>query len=89
MSVDTDNTTGEVLAVYFQFRKGTVHETREFADGVALADYNRRGELIGIELLAPCKVTIVDSIAANEPASARRDAKKFMRQSGPRTMVVA
>lgn len=89
ISVTTDDSTGDVLAVYFQIRKGKVHETREYAEGAALADYNKRGELIGIELLAPCKVSIVDQLAANESAAMRRQTKRFMRKAGPRQMVAA
>jgi len=89
ISVTIDDNTGEVLAVYFQIRKGKVHETREYAEGAAFADYNRNGELIGIELLAPCKVSIVDQLAANEPAIMRRETKRFMRKAGPRQMVAA
>ena len=89
LAVETDVATGDILAVYFQIRKGKVHETREFADGVALADYKSNGELIGIELLAPCKTTIVDQLAANEPAAMRRETKKFMKDAGPRKMVLA
>ncbi|MAG94478.1 MAG: hypothetical protein CMJ48_12110 [Planctomycetaceae bacterium] len=89
ISITADSETGEILAVYFQIRKGKVHKTCEYADGAALADYALNGELLGIELIAPCKATIVDTIAANESASTRRDAKRFMRDSGPRKMVTA
>jgi uncharacterized protein YuzE len=87
LSIDTDNASGEVVAVYFQIRKGRSHETREFADGAAFADYNANGELIGIELLAPCRVSIVDQLAANEPLEVRRKTKRFLRESGPRRMI--
>jgi len=89
ISITINDTTGEVVAVYFKVRKGRVHETREYAEGAAFADYNRRGELIGIELLAPCKVSIVDQLAANESAIMRRETKRFMRKAGPRQMVAA
>ena len=89
VSVMTENDTGDVLAVYFQIRKGKVHETREFADGVAFADYNKHGELIGVELLAPCNVSIVDQLARNETAAVRRRTKSFMKSAGPRQMIAA
>lgn len=87
ISITTDNTTGAVLSAYFQIRKGKVHTTREFANGNALADYNRDGELLGVELIGPCKVTIVDQLAANEPAEFRKMAKTFIKQAGPRELV--
>ena len=89
VTITTENTTGSLVSVYFQIRKGKVHETREFADGAAFADYNKNGELIGIELLAPCSVTIVDQLAANETKAMRVKTKRFMRESGPRKMVLA
>jgi uncharacterized protein YuzE len=87
VTVTTDDGTGEVLSAYFQIRKGTSHQTVEFADGAAFADYNRHGELIGIELLAPCKVSVVDQLAANESRDVRMRTKQFIRNSGPRTLV--
>lgn len=89
VSVTTDTLTGEVLAVYFQIRRGRVHVTREYAEGAAVADYNKSGELMGIELLEPCKVQIVDQLAEAEPVGMRRDVKRFMRKSGPPALVSA
>ena len=89
VTIETQDSTGEVLAVYFQIRKGKSAQLREFSDGAACADYNKRGELLGIELLAPCKVSIVDQIASEESVSLRRQAKRFMKSSGPRQMVPA
>jgi hypothetical protein len=87
--VTVDDTTGDPLSVFFRIRKGRVHETREFADGAAFADYDKNGQLLGIELLAPCRVTIVDQLAANEPAEMRKRTKRFMRENGPRFFVAA
>ena len=89
ISITTDESTGEVLSVYFQIRKGKALETREFADGAAFADYNKTGELVGVELLAPCKVSVVDQLAENEPSHVRSRTKKFIRTAGPRQMVAA
>ena len=89
LTTTIDDETGDVLSVYFQIRKGKVHETREFADGAAFADYNSYGELLGIELLGPCQVSVVDQLAANEPLVMRQRTKKFMKTAGPRQMVAA
>ena len=89
VSIETDDATGDVLAVYFQVRRGKSHETREFERGKVFADYNRRGELLGIEMLAPCKVSVVDKLAKHEPDQFRRRTKQFMKRSGPRRMVPA
>ena len=87
--VAVDERTGETISAYFQIRAGKVHETREFADGAAFADYDKAGYLLGVEFLAPCKVEIVDQLAANEPVSLRSKAKAFMRRNGPPSMIAA
>jgi len=84
LSVSTDRETGETLAVYFRIRNGQVAETKEFADGSAFADYDRQGRLLGIELLGPCEITVLDRIARKEPK-----AKKFIRNAIPRHMAIA
>ena len=89
VTVDTDDSTGQVLAAYFRIRKGKVNKTVEFAKGNVFADYDRRGQLIGIELLGPCNVAIVDKLAPDEPAEARRCTKRFLREAGPAAMVAA
>jgi uncharacterized protein YuzE len=89
VTVTTDDATGDVLAVYFHIREGRVRETREFAKGNAFADYDIKGRLLGIELLGPCSVAVVDQMAKEEPAELRKKTKKFMRQSGPPAMIAA
>ena len=88
-SITTDELTGRVLAAYFHIRKGHAHETREFGNGAVLADYNNRGELIGLEIIAPCRVTIVDQLAANEPADIIKKTKKLLRENCPRPLIAA
>ena len=83
VSVETHDQTGEVLATYFQVRKGKVAVTKEYADGNAFADYDRKGRLLGIELLAPCKAEVLDRIAKQATA------KRFVRGAVPRAMLVA
>jgi hypothetical protein len=87
VQVTTDDTTGVVQSVYFKIRGGRVLQTVEFEDGAAFADYNRYGELIGIELLGPCKVSVVDKLAANESKEARLKVKEYVKNSGPRALV--
>ena len=59
VSVETRNQTGEVLAVYFQVRKGKTKLTKEHAGGNVFADYDKRGKLLGIEMLAPCRASVL------------------------------
>lgn len=87
--IDTDDTTGDVLAVYFRIRSGRVRETVEFADGAAFADYDLNGMLLGIELIAPCNVSIVDKIAKKEPVELRKQTKKFLKNTCPPHLLAA
>jgi uncharacterized protein YuzE len=81
VNVENDPNTGRIVAVYFQIRKGTSAKIREHADGALFADYDRRGKLLGIELLAPCTARVLDRIAGESSA------KRFVRQSVPRGML--
>jgi len=87
LSVETDDATGEVLAVYFQFRRGKTYENREFENGDVFADYNQRGELLGVEFLAPASVAVLNKVASQEPPDVRRKTKRFVRDSGPRAFI--
>ena len=82
--IEVDEQTGKVVAVYFYIRPGKAAETREYADSRALADYDRQGNLLGIELLGPCEVAILDKISRKEPAPV----KHFLRGSIPREMAL-
>ena len=89
VEIETEDATGDVLAVYFQVRKGKYDHIKEFEDGAAVADYDKNGYLLGVELLAPCKVKIVDELAKEEPPAWRSNIKRFMRSTGPRELVPA
>lgn len=76
---ELDHRTGRTMAIYFQFRKGDVHETREVVEGKAFADYDKKGILLGIEMLAPCKAEVLTRITTEEPV------KAFIRTKLPKT----
>jgi uncharacterized protein YuzE len=82
LSVETRDTTGEVMAVYFQIRKGKSHRTQEYAEGNVFADYDKHGDLLGIEMLAPCRASVLNKIAKATPE------KRFVQQTIPRGMLV-
>ncbi len=84
LTVTNDNRTGEILAVYLRIRKGKVEKVRELQDGAAFANFGKKGELLGIEMLAPCRLSVLDRIARNE-----RQTRKFIRGNVPRDMVLA
>ena len=81
VSVETRNETGEVLAVYFQVRKGKTKVTKERAGGNVFADYDKHGTLIGFEVLGPCRASVLDNIAG------QASAKRFVRSAIPQGML--
>ncbi len=89
VEVTTKEETGEIVSAYFQVRGTKVFETREFAEGSVFADYDQNGYLVGIEILSPCAVTIVDRLAKHESIDVRQRTKQFMKQAGPRGLVLA
>jgi uncharacterized protein YuzE len=84
ISVSTDETTGKLIAAYLSIRDGESAETVEVEEDRAYADYDAAGRLIGIELLAPCHVKVLDSITEAEPPEVR----EFLHSSPPRSMVL-
>jgi uncharacterized protein YuzE len=83
VSISTDEATGALLAVYFRIRKGQVALTKEFEKGNVFADYGHQGQLLGIELLGPCEIALLEKIARKETK-----AKHFVRRSIPREMAI-
>jgi hypothetical protein len=84
LDASVDETTGRVVAVYLRVREGEVARTKEVKDGYAYADYDADGVLLGIELLGPCEVEVLDSISESEPEPVRR----FLRGGTPHELVV-
>lgn len=85
LDVSFSEATGEAIAAYLRVREGTVAETREASEGVAFADYGSDGRLLGIELLAPCTLAVMDRVGRNEPEPVQR----FLRGGPPRELIVA
>jgi hypothetical protein len=85
MEVSFNETTGEPVGAYLRVREGKVKETKEVSEGVAFADYGEDGLLLGIELLAPCQVEVLDRLSEREPEPVRR----FLRSGVRREMICA
>ena len=85
LDVSFSETTGEPVAAYMRVRAGAVATTKEVSEGAAFADYAADGRLLGIELLAPCSIEVMDRLGANEAESVRR----FLRGGPPRELIVA
>jgi uncharacterized protein YuzE len=82
--VSTDEKTGKLLAAYIRIRAGKAVETVEVEEDRAYADYDARGHLIGIELLAPCRVQVLDHLVREEP----KEVREFLHASPPASMVL-
>ena len=85
LDVSIDERTGTIRSAYLRIRRGTVHETREISAGSAFADYDKSGLLLGIELLGPCDVKVLDRLSRKEPDKVKR----FVLGSPPRELVSA
>ena len=85
LTVSFSDTTGEPVAAYLRVREGVVATTKEVSEGVAFADYSTTGSLLGIELLAPCSLAVMDQLGQNEAEPVRR----FLRGGPPRELIVA
>ena len=87
VKIEVQEKSGEVTAVYFQVREGKAARVKEFASGAVFANYNRKGELLGVAMLAPCEAHVLDKIAEVEPKQFRQQTKNFLRKSAPRAML--
>jgi uncharacterized protein YuzE len=84
VKVEVEKSTGRILAAYFQVRAGKVARTEEFANGNVFADYNRKGELLGIEQLGPCDARVFNRIAAKD-----KRIRDFLKATVPAAMAIA
>lgn len=64
VTVQTDPESKKVLAVYFQIAEGKVHKTVPIDEGKCYVDEDRRGKILGVEMLSPGELKIlVQSVA--------------------------
>jgi uncharacterized protein YuzE len=80
LEVSYNDTTGEPVAAYLRIREGKVTETKEISEGVAFAYYGADGDLLGIELLAPCQMDVLDRVSEQEPESVQRCLRSGVRK---------
>lgn len=80
MEVSFSETTGEPIAAYLRVREGPVAETREISEGIVFADYDVDGVLVGIELLAPCGIEVLERLSANETGPVRHFLSRGVRK---------
>jgi uncharacterized protein YuzE len=67
VSFQFDDDSNKVLAVYFELAQGDVHKTVEVSEGECYVDVDRKGKLLGVEMLVPGHLKI----------NARKVARKY------------
>ena len=77
---------GTLEAAYIRFQEGKVAKTREIIKDVLLADYNSRNELLGIEMLAPVRLSDLTNLV-DQPR--RKPFRRFTKQTAPDEFLVA
>ena len=77
---------GTLEAVYISLRDAKIHKTQEIKRNALLADFDGRGNLVGIEILAPVQISKITKLA-EEPI--RRNFRSFVKRSIPDELVLA
>ena len=75
---------GTLEAVYIRISNHKVAKTDEVIEDVLLVDLDSRGELVGIEILAPVKLSKITQIVEKPRRAAFR---KFVKQAAPKDLV--
>jgi len=77
---------GTLEAAYITVMDGKAAKTVEIVEDILLADYDRMGRLIGIEILAPVKISkIIPLIDADR----RKPFRNFVRTQAPEELVLS
>lgn len=74
---------GSLEAAYLRISDKQVASTEELVESVLLVDFDQGGRLVGIEILAPVKITQVLQLADRLEASQRSAFENFVRSSAP------
>ena len=77
---------GTPEAVYIRFSRSRVARTKEIESDSLLADYDARQRLVGIEVLAPVRLSQLTQLVAR---SQRASFGRFLRQAVPQALVRA
>lgn len=85
----TSRTDGSLESAYIQTGRAQVNETVEVIKTVLLVDYAKSGALVGIEILAPVKISTVQSIATFLEVTRREPFRKFIKLSAPPALMLS
>jgi len=80
------NDDGTLEAAYITLREGKAARTREIVEDIVLADYDSRGRLIGIEILAPVKLSKLTPLVEEKR---RKPFRNFIKTQAPEDLVLA
>ena len=75
---------GTLEAVYIRFSNNPVCKTEEVKQDVLMVDYDRFGEIIGIEILAPVRLA---NLARLVDRDRRQPFRRFVEHSAPQEFV--
>ncbi len=75
---------GAIEAMYLRLASRWVHRTREVREDVLLADYDRGGRLVGIEVLAPVRLAEITSLVDEDR---RAEFRRLIRRLAPAELV--
>ncbi len=77
---------GTLEALYIRLRVGKVAKTKEISEDVLLADYDSRTKLLGIEVLAPVKLSRITRLVDEDR---RKPLRRFVKAQAPDDLVLA
>ena len=80
---------GSLEAAYVQVSDAPVATTREVIKSVLLVDLDENGELVGVEILAPVKISQVQEIASSLESPQRESFERFLRKYVPSTLLTS
>jgi uncharacterized protein YuzE len=80
---------GSLEAAYVQVSSAPVAYTKELIKSVLLLDLDEKGGLVGIEILAPVKISQVLELAETLDSSQRDSFLKFVHGSVPPSLVAS
>ena len=75
---------GTIEAAYVYLSKNKVTRTKEVVEDVLMADYDSKGQLVGIEILAPIQVSEIAKLVKRPQ---KTPFIKFLRQTAPQEFV--
>ena len=75
---------GTIEAAYVRLSRAKVAKTTEVVEDILMADYSASGALVGIEVLAPVKLSQLTRLV---DAPKRASLRRFLRNSAPGELV--